>query len=276
VEDEAVAKRPQGTGSLFIRTDSRGREAWYAQWRVDGRLVKRRLGFKRAPGAPDGLTKSDAEGELRRLIESMTVIPKAMDIAEAGARWLVHLEAVGRRKSTLMDYESAVRIHLVPFFDNRPIAKITAADVERFMVSKRAEGRSPKSVRNWLGVLHSLLTYAEKREWILSNPARKVVRMDLLRPSGARATVCEFKGVARYLDAVIDGRLARAVAWSYLDPTPAYEALRDHVAFYAGRVDAAWLGDELVQAQQGDFYGGWITSDLVGQPFKGPAGTLAW
>jgi uncharacterized protein (DUF427 family) len=101
------------------------------------------------------------------------------------------------------------------------------------------------------------------------------VRMDLLRPSGARATVCEFKGVARYLDAVIDGRLARAVAWSYLDPTPAYEALRDHVAFYAGRVDAAWLGDELVQAQQGDFYGGWITSDLVG-PFKGPAGTLAW
>ena len=101
------------------------------------------------------------------------------------------------------------------------------------------------------------------------------VRMDLLRPSVAGATVCEFKGVARYLDAVVDGRVVRAVAWSYPDPTRAYEALRDHVAFYPGRVDAAWLGDELVEAQHGDFYGGWITSDLVG-PFKGPAGTLAW
>jgi uncharacterized protein (DUF427 family) len=101
------------------------------------------------------------------------------------------------------------------------------------------------------------------------------VRMDLLRPSATRATLCEFKGVARYLDAVVDGRLTPAVAWTYTDPEPAYEALRDHVAFYPGRVDAAWLGEEPVRAQEGDFYGGWITNDLVG-PFKGPAGTLAW
>ena len=103
----------------------------------------------------------------------------------------------------------------------------------------------------------------------------EAVRMDLLRPSVARATMCEFKGVARYLDAVLDGRRVRAAAWSYPDPTAAYAALRDHVAFYPGRVDAACLGDELVEGQEGDFYGGWITSDLVG-PFKGPAGTLAW
>ena len=101
------------------------------------------------------------------------------------------------------------------------------------------------------------------------------IRMDLLRPSVARATVCEFKGVAEYLDAIVNGRLTRAVAWTYPDPRRAYEALRGHIAFYPGRVDAAWLGDERVQAQEGDFYGGWITSDLVG-PFKGPPGTLAW
>ena len=101
------------------------------------------------------------------------------------------------------------------------------------------------------------------------------VRADLLAPSGARPTWCEFKGAARYLDAVIDSRRVRAVAWTYPDPSPGYEALRDHVAFYPGRVDAAWLGDERVQAQDGDFYGGWITGDLGG-PFKGPAGTLGW
>jgi uncharacterized protein (DUF427 family) len=100
------------------------------------------------------------------------------------------------------------------------------------------------------------------------------VRGELLAESDARATWCEFKGAARYLDAVIDSRRFKAVAWSYPDPSPGYEALRAHVAFYSGRVDAAWLDDERVQAQQSDFYGGWITRDLVG-PFKGPVGTLA-
>jgi uncharacterized protein (DUF427 family) len=101
------------------------------------------------------------------------------------------------------------------------------------------------------------------------------VRGDLLAASGARSTWCEFKGAARYLDAVVDGRRVHAVAWTYRDPTPAYQALRDHVAFYPGRVDVAWMGDERVQAQASDFYGGWITADLVG-PFKGPPETLGW
>ena len=101
------------------------------------------------------------------------------------------------------------------------------------------------------------------------------VRGGLLVPSGARATVCEFKGAARYLDAVVGERRVRAVAWSYPDPVPRYEALRDHLAFFPGRVDAAWLDDERVEAQAGDFYGGWITADLEG-PFKGAPGTLSW
>ena len=104
---------------------------------------------------------------------------------------------------------------------------------------------------------------------------REDVRSDLLGDSRARPTMCEFKGAARYLDAIVGDRRTRAVAWTYPDPTPRYEALRDHVAFFPGRVDAAFIGDERVQAQEGDFYGGWITADLIG-PFKGPPGTLGW
>jgi uncharacterized protein (DUF427 family) len=101
------------------------------------------------------------------------------------------------------------------------------------------------------------------------------VRMDLLTPSRARQTFCEYKGLASYFDLSAGGRRAEAVAWSYPEPSPGYEALVDHLAFYPGGVDAAWLGDERVQAQPGDFYGGWITSDLRG-PFKGAPGTLGW
>ena len=101
------------------------------------------------------------------------------------------------------------------------------------------------------------------------------VNRTLLVASDARSTWCEFKGSARYFDATVGDRTARSVAWTFADPTPGYEALRDHLAFFPGRVDAAWLGDERVEAQPSDFYGGWITSDLVG-PFKGPPGTLGW
>ena len=58
-------------------------------------------------------------------------------------------------------------------------------------------------------------------------------------------------------------------------PNRPIAALRDHVAFFPSRVDGAWMGDEAVTAQEGDFYGGWITADLIG-PFKGPAGTRGW
>ncbi len=101
------------------------------------------------------------------------------------------------------------------------------------------------------------------------------IRMELLADSQARATWCEFKGAARYHDAVIGGRRFEAIGWSYPNPSPGYETLRDHIAIYPGRVDAAWMDDELVQAQAGDFYGGWITAELIG-PFKGPAGTRGW
>lgn len=64
-------------------------------------------------------------------------------------------------------------------------------------------------------------------------------------------------------------------AWSYPRPTKPFAALRDYVAFYPARVDACYVGDERVKAQEGDFYGGWITSNVRG-PFKGRPGTSGW
>ena len=101
------------------------------------------------------------------------------------------------------------------------------------------------------------------------------IRSGVLVESSARSTWCEFKGAARYLDAVVGGRRVVAVGWTYETPSPDYQSLRGHVAFYPGRVDGAWMDDERIEAQNSDFYGGWITADLIG-PFKGPPGTLGW
>jgi uncharacterized protein (DUF427 family) len=86
---------------------------------------------------------------------------------------------------------------------------------------------------------------------------------------------CEWKGVARYFDVeVADARAAKA-AWYYPRPTPAFATLAEHIAFYAGQMDACYVDDERVQPQPGSFYGGWITKNIVG-PFKGGPGTKGW
>lgn len=100
------------------------------------------------------------------------------------------------------------------------------------------------------------------------------IRMDLLRPT-QHASVCEWKGRASYHEIVLPGRIIPDAAWSYAHPSTGYEAIRDHLAFYAWRVDEAWVDDELATPQPGRFYGGWVTADVVG-PFKGSPGTLGW
>lgn len=88
-------------------------------------------------------------------------------------------------------------------------------------------------------------------------------------------SLCEYKGLATYFDVAAGDRREPAAAWTYREPAERYEALRDHIAFYPARMDACWLDEELVTSQPGEFYGGWITSDLRG-PFKGAPGTLRW
>ncbi|HEY9846208.1 MAG TPA: DUF427 domain-containing protein [Candidatus Caenarcaniphilales bacterium] len=90
-----------------------------------------------------------------------------------------------------------------------------------------------------------------------------------------RKTFCEFKGNATYWTIQVGDRSAPNAAWSYESPTGHYQELRGYLAFYPSQVDACYVDDEQVQAQPGDFYGGWITSKIVG-PFKGGAGTWGW
>jgi uncharacterized protein (DUF427 family) len=98
------------------------------------------------------------------------------------------------------------------------------------------------------------------------------VATHLLRPSD-RHSFCEWKGHALYWHLDVGGELLRDVAWSYPDPTRGFANLRDHFAFYAAPLDLCSIDGEKVRPQPGDFYGGWITSDLAG-PFKGIPGSM--
>ncbi|MEO8470055.1 MAG: DUF427 domain-containing protein [Chloroflexota bacterium] len=93
--------------------------------------------------------------------------------------------------------------------------------------------------------------------------------------TSAHGSFCEWKGNASYVTYDHGGRRIHNVGWLYAEPSPGYEVMAGYLAFYAGRVDEAWVGDEQATPQPGNFYGGWVTSSVVG-PFKGEPGTASW
>ena len=100
------------------------------------------------------------------------------------------------------------------------------------------------------------------------------IDMSLLTTS-ERHSFCEWKGLATYYDLLHKGNTYPAVAWTYLDPSPSFSKITGHLAFYPHVMDACYVGEEKIRPQPGNFYGGWITSDVVG-PFKGEPGTAGW
>ncbi len=100
------------------------------------------------------------------------------------------------------------------------------------------------------------------------------IRTEYFKPT-RRRTFCEFKGSAHYYNILVGNKDAENAAWYYPDPAPSYAALKNYVAFYPGWMDACYVDGEQVIAQPGDFYGGWITHEIVG-PFKGDPGTQGW
>ena len=102
----------------------------------------------------------------------------------------------------------------------------------------------------------------------------KDIKMEYLIPASGQS-FCEWKGVAKYYTLVVGEKKVEKVAWYYPQPTPAFEAIKDYIAFYAAPMDGCYVDGEKVTPQPGGFYGGWITTDIVG-PFKGEAGSWGW
>jgi len=112
-----------------------------------------------------------------------------------------------------------------------------------------------------------------------SHPPSYYLPPDDIRPDALvaanGASLCEWKGAARYFDVVGGAKRAPRAAWSYPHPTPAFTPMTGYVAFYPAAMDACFVDGERVTPQPGGFYGGWITANIVG-PFKGGPGTVGW
>src|ERR1039458_2690163 len=189
---QTAARRSYGSGSLYVRRDKAGCETWYGHWRADGTQLKRRIGDKRATGSRDGLTRTQAEAELRRQMAGVKpathVSGDALTIADLGDRYLADLKRQGRKRATLVAVESAVRVWFRPFLVDKDLRKLKSEDVSDLIklmetgkrpgpreIGDRRYGRpvGPKSIRNYIGTLSATLAFAVREGWLSSNVAQR-------------------------------------------------------------------------------------------------------
>lgn len=142
--------------------------------------------------------------------------------------------------------------------------KVEVCDKEIRVVFNGAEIARSTQTKRVLETSHPPVYYIPRQD----------VRMECLEPISG-TTYCEWKGQAMYFDVIVNDKRATKAAWCYPDPTDKFTSIAGNIAFYAHKMGSCYVNNERVDAQQGGFYGGWITSDIVG-PFKGKPGSAGW
>ncbi len=217
----SASRRPRGTGGLFVKRDGAGRETWYGKWRVGTVQVKRRVGPKRIPSTREGLTRTQAEAELRRLIGAIdhaAVQRERVTVEEVGELLVAGVRAKGRKRSTLEAYTSTIRVHLVPFFGTRTLDQIGRHEIKAFMNHMSRTGRAPKTVLNAVGILHSIFEYARREGWVVANPCT-LVDKPRVSESNPDIRFLEPEEVEAVLRGVPDDDLGRVERRMYLAAT---------------------------------------------------------
>ena len=228
-----MARRSYGTGRLYVKSG-----AWYGRWRIEGHRVNRKLGKVREPGRREGLTKRDAEAAMRRQIQAVAApSDERLSVEEAGERLVELLELKGRKVSTVEAVRSAVRVHLVPHFGDRPIDRIDVRAVERLIAAERRDGKAPKSIRNYLGVLHSIFELGIERGWARENPVKRAAKPEGEQSQEIRSlTIDEIEAVIAAIPADTLGEVERSL---YL--TAAMTGLRQGELLGLRWQDVDWL-----------------------------------
>jgi integrase len=130
-----------------------------------------------------------AEREMRRRMETELALPvpaQRITVLDAGERLLEHLEAIGRRPTTLNAYRAALRTHLSPALGSLILERVEPEDIERFIARDRRAGATPKTTVNALGFLHSVFQFGQRRGWCTRNPCKLVDKPKVERSAEIR------------------------------------------------------------------------------------------
>lgn len=175
-----MGKRAYGTGSLYEKDGD-----WYGRWRDATGRHARKLGRAKTGGSRDGMSQKQAEAALRKVLleaDSITHAAERLTVRELGTIHLATLENHGRKPSHIRASRYQLENHVYPLLGDENVSTVDSTDVRRIIDRMLTQGKSPKTVRNVAGTLHSLLRLAVERDLLPRNPVESV-RLPRVLPS---------------------------------------------------------------------------------------------
>lgn len=169
------------------------RKTWWIDLRIDG--VRHRVRSPENSRAGAAAYEAVLRQKLARG-ERLRTAGRKLTFPEAATQWFATHVVTNTKPSTQREYRHVIEKQLLPLFGSRPLASITAFDLERLKADGRMKGLSPKSINNCLAVVSRLFRDALAWEWIDKAPRTSWLKVppqpfDFLAPSES----------ARFLDA---------------------------------------------------------------------------
>ncbi|WP_329400516.1 site-specific integrase [Streptomyces melanogenes] len=158
-------RRPNGGGTITKRKDGRYQGAAYVT-NTEGHRVR-----KYAYGA----TYDEAAEKLAKLQDQerngVPVPSRSWNVGEWLTYWLEQIVKANREYNTYAKYESKVRLYLLPHLAKKPLIRLTAAQVRKFMADLKREGVPAATRFEVLRVLRNALNRAIREEILTRNVA---------------------------------------------------------------------------------------------------------
>ena len=173
---EPRPRRGYGTGSLLAQPRADGREVWYGRWYVGDKRVNRRIGLRRRRAGGNGMSRSQAEAELRAMMVRERPPPAGADVPFGAAAELMlrELEELDRKPATLANYRSILRVYLLPRFEEISVNQITTRDVEALAAQMLRDEKAAQTRAHVLKLLSQVFNFAVHSGWCASNPCERV------------------------------------------------------------------------------------------------------
>ncbi len=112
-------------------------------------------------GRTKAIVKDKLASKRAEIVSGNSITETDLTIEQSGWEWMQTFKAGKIKHSTMDNYESDFRMHVVPYIGHIKLKDLTTLHIQRTYTKAQQNGLSPKSIRNIHGLVHGMLAKAQ-------------------------------------------------------------------------------------------------------------------